>query len=105
MSLASHSYVVDLLVQSQLSVVAVSARKDETGGRKEHGVVLSTGDGGDVFSAQLCYNGGLSDHGTIETLSELSVDAVSPRVDVSGGGKTGRVRSSTSDREDGDVFH
>ena len=105
MFLASHSYVVDLLVQSQLSVVAVSARVNVTGGRKEHGVVLSTGDGGDVFSTQLCYDGRLSDHAAIETLSELSVDASSPRVDVSGGGETGGVRSSTGDRENGDVFH
>lgn len=68
-------------------------------------MILSTGDGGDVLSTQLRYDGRFGDHAAIETLPELSVDAVSPRVNVSSGGETGRVRSSTGDGENGDVLH
>ena len=68
-------------------------------------MVLSAGDGGDVFSAQLRHNGRLGDRGAVETLSELSVDAVSPGIDVSSGGETSGVRSSGCNGENGDVFH
>ena len=102
---------VDLLIQPQLPVVPVTARQHGPVAREEQRVVLSAGDlrftplrrrnAADALASQLVQHHRLERAVHVESLPQLSVRALAPRVHAARGGQAGAVAASADHRRDG----
>lgn len=105
------AHVVDLLLQSELSVVPVPAGVHGAVGGEEECVVLPTRDlrvnsrllahRHDLLASQLVQNHRLGGRVHVQPLAQLPVGALAPRVHVARGGETRTVTAATRHGENG----